>query len=165
MRLIPALTFLAFAALPSFADVTVRFEEGAPKDRFVVSADCTLSDIDMKIDLSPSAGSLIFDVTEGGAGVDVFQPVEVQDNAAQLVPVTDGDQVLVLSISEISGGSEIVIFADLDDVLASSQLGQIRVAGSELDGATIDLVFGGVAQRETFANSSNRVSFAQGCIS
>ena len=165
MRLTPTLTFLAFAALPSFAEVAVRFEEGAPKDRFVISADCTVSDIDITIDLSPSAVSLIFDVTENGAGVNVFQPVEVQNNAAQLVPVTDGDQVLVLSIPETPAGSEVIIFADLDDVLTNSQLGQIRVAGSEFDGATIDFVLGGVAQRATFENSTNLVSFAQGCIS
>ncbi|MFT6073813.1 MAG: hypothetical protein ACJAZ1_000723 [Yoonia sp.] len=165
MKRLSAFACLTLLALPSFADVTVRFEESAPKDRFVISTDCPLSEVAMKIDLSQSAGSLIFDVTGEGAGVEVFQPVEVQDNAARAMPVTDGDQILVLSISEIRAGSDVVIYADLDDVLINSQLGQIRVAGSELDGATVDFVVGGLSQRVRFENGSNRVTFAHGCIS
>ncbi len=151
--------------MPTFADVTVRFQEGAPKDRFVISSTCAVIQLDMRINLSQSAGSLIFDVTGAGPGVEVFQPVEVQSGDARVAPVLDGDQTLSLTIAAIVPEADVIISADLDDVLTNSSLGQIRVSGSELDGATIDVVLGGQLQRATFENGSNAVTFAQGCIS
>ena len=156
---------LAFTAQSAFADVSVRFVESAPKDRFVISTDCAVTDLAITIDLSQSNGSLIFDVTSEGAGVEVFQPVEVQTGTASITQVLDGDQTLGLTIDALSEGADIIISADLDDVLTNSSLGQIRVSGSELDGATIVLVIAGQSQRATFEDGSNRVSFPQGCIS
>jgi hypothetical protein len=43
MKYVHAFAFHTLTALPSFANVTVRFEESAPKGRFVISTDCTLS--------------------------------------------------------------------------------------------------------------------------
>lgn len=164
MKMLP-LAVLTLAALPSFADITVRFEESAPKDRFVISSDCTVSDISMTIDLTPSAGSLIFDVTAQGAGVEVFQPVEVQSGTARVTPVLDGDQVVDLTIAALPANAVVIISADLDDVLIDSNLGQIRVSGSELDGATIEIAFAGTRQRAAFESGSNRIVFEHGCVS
>lgn len=156
---------LALTAFPAVSDVTVRFQDSAPKDRFVISTDCAIAEIDMSIDLSQSAGSLIFDVTADGAGVEVFQPVEVQSGTAQIQPVIDGDQRLALRIAALAGDADVVISADLDDVLPNSALGQIRVSGAELDGAQVRIVFAGMDETAAFANGSNQVTFAHGCLS
>ena len=60
-----------FAATSLQAGVQIRFIEGAPKDRFVLTnvGACEVETSTVKIDLSQSAGRLIFDVTDKGAGV------------------------------------------------------------------------------------------------
>ncbi|MEM7525143.1 MAG: aggregation factor core, partial [Pseudomonadota bacterium] len=61
-----------FSGSAAIADVTISFEESAPKDRFVLSHDgaCSLGPLDVVIDLGGSAGRLIFDPTATGAGVE-----------------------------------------------------------------------------------------------
>jgi hypothetical protein len=165
------ITFLIAASLPFFAqpasaDINVRFVESAPKDRFVIKSDtCPLSNVDVLIDLSGSAGALIFDVTAAGAGVEVFQPVEIQTEGVVAAPVVDGDQQLSFSISELSAGEDVVISADLDDVLAESALGQIRVAGSELDGAVVQMTIDGQSQTAVFGGGDTDVTLSHACIS
>ncbi len=157
---------LPFFAQPALADITVRFVESAPKDRFVISSDtCPLQDVGMVIDLTGSAGGLIFDVTANGAGVEVFQPVEVQNGAVTAQPVVDGDQQLSFTINGLSAGNDVIISADLDDVLADSSLGQIRVAGSELDGAFVQMTIAGETQTTVFADSANTVTLPHSCLS
>lgn len=161
-------TTIGLCAVSSFAcaDITVKFEESAPKDRFVISSStCAVEQLDIAIDLSPSAGALIFDVTVDGAGVEVFQPVEIQTGNAQAAPVVDGDQFLRLTIPELPAGTEIIVSADLDDVLPQSSLGQIRVTGSELDGASIQLTLAGQTYTSVFSDGANRVSFPNACTS
>lgn len=156
---------LSLITAPAFADISVRFQESAPKDRFIIQSDCAVADVDMTIDLSGSAGSLIFDVTANGAGVEVFQPVEVQSGDAQIQPVVDGDQMLMLRIPAIPVAENVIISADLDDVLANSSLGQIRVAGSELDGAMIAITFAGNRETATFEGGNTQVVFPHNCLS
>ena len=64
-------TFFAFS-IPSlaFADLDVRFLEGAPKDRFIFhnNSNCSLETARLVLDLSGSSAGLIFDVTGKGAG-------------------------------------------------------------------------------------------------
>ena len=63
---------------PVGADITVRFDEGAPKDRFSITNQgaCPLGEVAVTLDLGASAAGLIFDVTSLGAGVSVFQPLK-----------------------------------------------------------------------------------------
>lgn len=163
--------FLVVAAVPflvhpAFADITVRFVESAPKDRFVISSGtCALTSVDMVIDLTGSAGALIFDVTAAGAGVEVFQPVEVESGAVIATPVVDGDQQLSFSISDLRAGSDVIISADLDDVLTNSSLGQIRVAGAELDGAAVKITIAGESQTGIFGDGTNTVVLDHSCLS
>ncbi|MEJ8559949.1 aggregation factor core [Yoonia sp. GPGPB17] len=164
--IIPSAALLALLASPALADITVRFVESAPKDRFVISSDtCPLQDVDVLIDLDGSAGGLIFDVTSAGAGVEIFQPVEVQSGIVTAQPVVDGDQQLSFQISDLRAGDDIVISADLDDVLTNSSLGQIRVAGSELDGAIVQMTIGGETQTAVFAEGANTVVLSHSCLS
>lgn len=119
--------------------VEVSFIEGAPTDRFVITnrGPCPLGEIALELDLSASAGGLIFDTLATGAGVEVFQPFEVE--AGDIVPladgVSDGDSSLSLRIGSLGAGDRASFTIDVDDTLPSSELGQIRVAGSEISGA------------------------------
>jgi len=135
-----AALILSLLATPSFADMTLTFVEGAPKDRFVVTnLGCALSDATLVIDLSTSPAGLIFDVTAQGAGVEVFQPVELIAGSATLSNIADGDQQLSITLGNVATGAEYIITADLDDLQSNGALGQIRVAGSEIAGASVAL--------------------------
>lgn len=157
---------LGLTAQSAIADITVRFIESAPKDRFVISSDtCPLNSVDVLIDLNQSAGGLIFDVTPDGAGVEVFQPVEIESSGVTAQPVVDGDQQLSFVISNLQAGNDIVISADLDDVLDNSRLGQIRVAGSELDGAIVRMIIDGQSKAAVFSEGKNSTVLSHSCLS
>ena len=131
---------LSLLATPAFADVTLKFVEGAPKDRFIVTnSGCPLNDATLLIDLSTSPAGLIFDVTAQGAGVEVFQPVELVAGNATLSQIADGDQQLFIALGDVATDAEYIITADLDDLQTDGALGQIRVAGSEIAGTSISL--------------------------
>lgn len=142
------------------ADLEVQFTESAPKDRFMIknTSGCSLTDVRMHIDLSKSRGKLIFDTTATGAGVDVFQPFEAGDDAIEQLDdkgVKDGDSMLAVGISEIDPGAIVTFTIDVDDTLKNSDLGNIRVAGTEIEGGQVKVV---LPAREpivaTFDNSS-----------
>lgn len=122
----------------------VRFAEGAPRDRFTVqnnsASDWQITTVNL--DMSSSAGNLIFDVTADGAGVEVFQPFRSEDGEATLSAqpvVDDGDQIIILEFSSFSPGDQHQFSIDVDDQLSQSELGQIRVSGGEITGASITL--------------------------
>ena len=122
----------------------VQFNESAPRDSFLIkntsSSDWNISTL--ALDMTHSAGNLIFDVTAQGAGVEVFQPFRADDGPASLVEeprVMDGDQRIVLALSGFSKGVDYRFTIDVDDQLTDSALGQIRVAASEMSGAELTL--------------------------
>lgn len=126
---------------PTFAaaqDLTVQFADGAPKDSITLQNNgCDLRDAMLILDLAGSSGDLIFDVTSGGAGVEVFQPVEITSGYAALSPVQDGDKQLQIFISALDAGETLGLTADLDDTLEAGR--QITVSGSEMAGASMSL--------------------------
>jgi len=121
-----------------------RFIEGAPRDRFVFtnnSADGWNIE-QLVLALESSNGKLIFDTTDQGAGVEVFQPFRTESNSASLSAepdITDGDQNVTLSFSRFTAGQTFQFSIDVDDQLTRSELGQIRVANSEMQGALVQL--------------------------
>jgi hypothetical protein len=120
------------------ANVEVTFVESAPKDRFILhnTSQCALND------LSNSVGRLIFDTTATGAGVEVFQPFEVKKGNLKLISaseVKDGDSTLSLSIENIAANDSVSFTIDVDDTLTQSELGNIRVSGSEISNALIKI--------------------------
>jgi hypothetical protein len=126
-------------AAPALADLRVEFREGAPKDRFVVVNDgvCALPAQVVSIDLGPSAGRLIFDTTGAGAGVEVFQPLDVTDGAAFLAvqpSARDGQTRLDLSLKALPAGARVELTTDLDDTVGQRA---ITVSGSEITGAVL----------------------------
>ncbi len=135
----------AFLATSAQAEMRFAFVESAPKDRFVIenAADCATGPIDVVIDLGGSAGALVFDTTGAGAGVEVFQPFELIAGADRVIaasPVTDGDKVVRLTLASLAAGATVAFTIDVDDQLEAGPLGQIRVAGSEIVGASATVV-------------------------
>ncbi|REG82127.1 aggregation factor core [Marinomonas pollencensis] len=135
---------LLLASSITHASVAVRFVESAPKDRFVLTntSQCEMENITANIDLANSTGKLIFDTTATGAGVDVFQPFEAGDGNIQLTngsQVNDGATKLSIKIAKLQANEATHFTIDVDDTLKQSEWGNIRVSGSEIENATIEI--------------------------
>lgn len=131
-------------ALPAVANVEVTFREGAPKDRFVIAntSTCAIGPVAITIDLSGSSAGLIFDVTNSGAGVEVFQPfvlVSGQSFVTDTPVVKDGDNTVTLSLSNLIKGQPVAFTVDVDDTAGARE---ITVSGSEIAGASISIAGG-----------------------
>lgn len=131
--------FTVALAAPSRADVTVRFIEGAPKDRFeILSVEgCGSAPLSLTIDLQGSAGALVFDVTDAGAGVEVFQPFELVAGGELVVAstdLTDGDKELTLDLSGLGPGAVVGFTIDVDDTIGARE---ITVSDAEIEGAEV----------------------------
>ena len=141
--LIAASAYLMVSA-PVQAGLQVRFIEGAPKDMFVLTntGACDVVASDVSIDLSASAGRLIFDVTGAGAGVNVFQPVDFVEGAEalqELPLVEDGQTSVDLKIQSLAAGQNIAFTVDVDDTIGQRE---ITVSGSEIVGAVLSFKTG-----------------------
>ena len=135
----PLLPVLLVCAAPATADLSVTFTEGAPKDRFRIVNDGACATVPglLEIDLSGAAGGLVFDVTGAGAGVEVFQPFEVEGDGAALTAlprVADGDRRIDLPLAALPAGAELSFTIDIDDTVSARG---ITVSGSELSGAVV----------------------------
>ncbi|MCC1492275.1 hypothetical protein [Cognatishimia sp. F0-27] len=139
-RLIPiAALGVACLASAALADLDVRFVEGAPTDRFSITnaSGCALGPMELQIDLSGSAAGLIFDTTERGMGVQVFQPFRLVEGA-ELVSGTpdvgDGDRSVTLSLTGMAPGQTVAFTIDVDDTAGARE---ITVSGEEITGARV----------------------------
>mgnify|MGYP001811201211 CR=1 FL=1 len=162
--LVTALGLIA-TALPAAANVNVRFVESAPRDRFeIVNASaCALVATDVVIDLSGSAAGLIFDTTNTGAGVDVFQPFELVAGADALAShsrVTDGDRQVTLSIRRLAPAARIAFTIDVDDTAGPRG---ITIAGSEIEGATVRVTSAGNGRSARFSSGGEAVVATPAC--
>jgi hypothetical protein len=110
---------------------SLRFVESAPRDRFelVIGADALQA---VRVDLRGSQGRLIFDTASGGTGVEVFQPLRDEGG----VTAGYGAEMLRVVLKDGQVGARAAFSIDVDDRLAGSDLGQIRVTGGEMAGAT-----------------------------
>jgi len=156
----------AFGA-PAVAQIDVIFDEGAPKDRFIVTnaSACAMPEGELTIDLNGSAGGLVFDVTGAGAGVEVFQPFEVVAGAAELsaVPtVVDGDRAVTLGISSLAPGASIAFTIDVDDTIGTRA---ITVSNSEISGATAVWQSAGTQTDAAFTDAARVQLPLAGCSS
>ncbi len=138
-----SLCFAGFLCVASAAqaDLDVRFDEGAPKDRFTFTntADCAMGPARVTLDLGAAPAGLIFDVTANGAGVEVFQPFEVVAGAEMLnaLPVVrDGQSAITLDLSGLAKGASVAFTIDVDDTGGGRE---ITVSGSEIAGAVVVL--------------------------
>lgn len=159
--------FGAISASPAFADIQVDFIEGAPKDRFVISNNgkCDLGASKITIDLAGSAGRLIFDVTDQGEGVEVFQPFELvsgSDALAGLPTVRDGDKAVVLNLKKLAAGNQISFTIDVDDTNGARE---ITVSNAEIEGASVSHEYGGNSYSGVFSNKSKAILQTAKCES
>lgn len=127
--------------------VSMVFTESAPRDRFEIrnGSSSGQSIQRLTLDLSGSAGRLIFDTVDGGTGVEVFQPFRVEQGEAKLkgLPaVQDGSDRITLDFSRFEPGQYFRFSIDVDDQLTASELGQIRVSGREMEGAVLIALVG-----------------------
>lgn len=157
-------TTLMLAAAAA-ADIRVTFIEGAPKDRFKIenTSTCPVTDASILIDLAPSQGGLVFDVTAAGQGVEVFQPFEITQGAASLAnapSVVDGQTQVQLDILTLAPSDAIALTIDVDDTLGQRA---ITVAGSEIQGATATYTQGATAVSATMTSGAEAVIAAPKC--
>ncbi|GAB5448359.1 aggregation factor core [Gymnodinialimonas sp.] len=167
MRLIFTCLTIGALSAPAAADVLVRFQEGAPTDRFIFEAtgSCPIEAARLTLDLSGSDAGLVFDVTAQGAGVEVFQPFTLVSGADLVTGtsgVTDGDQRLSLDVARLDPGARIAFTIDIDDTLEGSQ---ITVSGAEIAGAQAILQMGAEVFAAPFrADATARIPLAA-CLS
>ncbi|WP_223424140.1 aggregation factor core protein MAFp3, isoform C [Tateyamaria pelophila] len=166
-------TFLSFVCVAALgataatADVTVTFRDGAPKDRFTITQTgaCATGPVVLKIDVGTAPTGLIFDTTDTGAGVDVFQPFEwvsAPSNTATVPQVGDGDTTLELSLPDLKPDVPLVFTIDLDDTTSTRQ---ITVSGSEIAGAQVSLMVGTVTSTGIFDAKGKAVIATSACRS
>lgn len=153
--------FATFGASVAQADISARFIEGAPKDRFEITSisECLSGPVVVTINLEGSAGGLIFDTTAAGAGVEVFQPFELTSggNFVQQAPkVMDGDKSLSIGITALPKGQTVAFTLDVDDTGGARE---ITVSGGEIAGASINISAKNVAQSAVFeANARAQIT-------
>ncbi|MEM6304506.1 MAG: aggregation factor core [Pseudomonadota bacterium] len=152
MKITLPLAALVLSAPIAHADITARFIEGAPKDRFELVNDsaCALPPGVLTIDIGTAPAGLIFDVTASGAGVEVFQPFELVaggDSLSALPRVADGDQAIALPIAGLAPGARIAFTIDVDDTGGGRE---ITVSGSEMAGASVRATLDGATYSAAF---------------
>lgn len=147
---------IVLLSIPAFADVTVNFDEGAPKDRFTIKNEgtCPLGAATVVLDLGASAAGLIFDVTGKGAGVSVFQPLELvagREFLTSVPEVRDGDNTISLPINTLAPGQSITFTIDVDDTKGTSAT---MVSGAEIRGAEVRLDTNAVQAKASFTDQA-----------
>ncbi len=134
------------------AELKMHFVEGAPKDQFQIenASLCELSGGTLRLDLASSAGALVFDVSNSGAGVEVFQPFEIvlgRDVLVNEPSVMDGQNFINFNIDTFAPGERLIFTIDVDDTLGGRE---ITVSGAEIAGATISHLYEGSLTTTTF---------------
>ena len=165
MRSLITAVFCIAVPMPALSDIVVLFDEGAPKDKFVISNEgaCPLADLTLRIDLGSSAAGLILDVTKEGAGVSVYQPLEFVSGKSLLseVPqVRDGDSIIALPIARLGPEDQIVFTIDVDDTLGVSPT---MISGAEITGARIVVETSGQQKSTDFGETASARMPMNGC--
>lgn len=141
------------------ADLVAQFDEGAPKDRFTFTntGNCSIVGATVRLDLSGSRAGLIFDTTGSGAGVEVFQPLEIVSGAGSIIGVSevnDGDTAMEIRVGELKSNASIAFTVDVDDTLGGRE---ITVSDAEIAGAGVALVMGGRDTEAAFDSTTQAV--------
>ena len=149
--------------------LSVVFEESAPKDIFTITntGQCSVKALQLQIDLSSSESGLIFDPTGAGAGVNVFQPLEIESGRhliSSFSNVRDGDQKVTFVLKELKPGSALSFTTDVDDTLKQSERGQTMISGGEIQGASVNVQFDkGERRTATFSSKAMASIYSVPC--
>jgi hypothetical protein len=167
MKITTAAMIGMLLATPVAADVAVRFDEGAPTDRFTFTAldQCLTGPVKLTIDLSGSLAGLIFDVTPQGAGVQVFQPfvLVAGENVVSAVPdVRDGDTVLTMGLKQLIADQSVAFTIDVDDTTGGRE---ITVNGAEISGAKVTLTTHDTEFSGVFSDQASALIETPACTS
>ena len=147
------------------AEVKIRFDEGAPKDRFSITnmSACNFGPLKIKIDLAPSPYGLIFDVSASGAGVEVFQPLEIvqgRQNLASIPTIRDGDNAITLQLLKLDASQTVSFTIDIDDTVEARG---ITVADGEIAKARVELSQGDFTSGSDFGGNAIALVRAPDC--
>ncbi len=131
----------------AYTTLSVTFEESAPKDIFTIrnTGSCKTGALSLSIDLSSSKSGLIFDPTASGAGVEVFQPLEIQRGqnlVTSVSDVRDGDSKVTFALKSLKPEAVVSFTVDVDDTLRQSERGQTMISGSEMQGTSVLITHG-----------------------
>lgn len=167
MKLITFLAAALFSTAALASDLQVRFIEGAPKDRFSISIDgaCELDAASITIDLAAAPAGLLFDVTDRGAGVQVYQPFELtagRDLVLDPPQVKDGDQAVTLRVARLVSGQTVGFTIDVDD---TGDNRPTMISGAEIAGATVIVESSQGAFRGEFNNKAVAIVRLPNCQS
>jgi hypothetical protein len=152
LTLIPAFFAALFlSAIPEAAaseDLSVSVTESSPVDLIVVEnrTGCDLYDFGLQIDLRSSAGGLVFDISEGGAGASVYQPFEIlegREAVRSFSPVRDGDRIASIQFGTLEAGRRVIFMVDVDDTATDGAWGQTVIDGAEIAGTGLVLTMVG----------------------
>lgn len=132
------------------ADLALHIWDGNPHDRIRVenTAACGVVTGFLHIDFTPSKARLLIDTAYGGAGTRDPMPVEVEQGAVRIAPVSDGDRAITLRLEALAAGEQAVVTLDLDDEGSFFRAPRVSVTGRDIAGtrALFDLSGVGVAQ-------------------
>lgn len=156
---VAGMPWLAHAEVDCRQQVTLVFTESAPRDLFEIRNESSSGQQIQRLtlDLAPSAGRLVFDTVAGGTGVEVFQPFRTEPGEAKLADapvVKDGAERLELSFARFDPGQQFRFSIDVDDRLTTSDMGQIRVSGREMEGAVLTVALGADGESGTERTAS-----------
>lgn len=156
---------LIFSASAANADLVVRFEEAAPKDRFVVTNNtgCSFDRSVLVIALAHSPRGLLFDTVRGGAGENVAQPLEIaaaENVDAVTAPVADGARSAKVALNSFQREGRLVITVDVDDSERSGPMGVQMISNSEMAGARVRLMLESGEERDAVFNEQGEARVA-----
>ena len=132
---------LATPAGNAGASLELMFIDGVPADTFEFqnTGDCDLGEVEMWVELEGSAAGLVFDVSEVGAGVDMFHRLEITTGSDYIYRVSklrDGDTKVLFELERLPAGASVAFQVDIDDTLEVSAGGNRQVLSDELEGVT-----------------------------
>ncbi len=158
---------LVLCATAAQADLNVTFSEGAPKDAFTFAATdgCLTGPVQITLDLAGSDAGLIFDVTEEGQGVEVYQPFELVaggDLVAGASAVADGDTALALTLRSLPVNQPVSFTIDVDDTIGARE---ITVSGAEIAGASVTVTADMGTATGTFGTDARATVALPSCTS
>lgn len=129
----------------------MSYRDGAPADTFVIeNQSCALFNAQFVIDLHTSVAGVLIDTAYGGPGSWDPLPAILTEGDATLAPVSDGDRRLEIQVNALQPDGRVAVTLDTDDSVSATEGQRVHVSGSEIAGATVQMVVGGIGTQAVF---------------